>query len=218
MATLSKRITGCIGVIKIKLQHLLALCPTDQDVLDVYNNGAIFAGNEKVRMQESDAKRGSPHTLSASKMFHLGATAKPVSLVSEESVLIGGHLRVLLESSNPSRTHKWHRYYCVVAHGQLMYWTNKGDVYTTPCTGSISHISQCVAISPDTSHFKLLLQKGCSPKEVTSAFAVHHSANTVTTKKTFVTLVVANSERKRNAWVLKLSTVCQHSADHEESG
>ena len=197
------------GVIKIKLLHLLALCPTDQDVLEVYNNGAIFAGHEKARLRETDAKR--EHSLALTKAkLQLRIAPKAVHLVSEGSVLIGGHLRVLFESGHPHRNSKWRRYYFVVANMELMYWSNKSDVYSSPCAGSIRQIIDCQLVVPDTPHAQTLLQKGCSRAELNCAFVVIYSASTLTAKKTVLCFFVANSARKRQAWVLKVSNACQH--------
>jgi len=139
---------------------------------------------------------------------------------SEESFVIGGHLRMLVIRNNNPTTIKskilnstqslsWKRCYFGIFSNQILYWAHKADSVTHLPDGAFSGICNAFALEFDREniHCKTLLEHGLNDKNVSHSFVLNDTydrARLTSSDKESVTQIVylvASSKKKRDMWL-----------------
>jgi len=148
-----------LGTMGIRLKHMMALIPTQDDLHGVYTTGFVLGNSDAPGADDENASRNSAQfaTLKGS-LFHvlkqrvsnLGPPTQSrqaqveKTVVSEQDCKFTGYLRTVSALKNMKKVK---RVYYAIAHGQLMYWSSKDDLLITAASGTIRGIVNVIAVT-----------------------------------------------------------------------
>jgi len=174
-----------LGVMIIKLNHLMALTPTNDDLIQIYTKGPLL-GTLGAHMQQNGSSGEEDDGPEVSKIsggrryFNLGLRL-PVTqakhreaqesrqIIAESDCKAFGHLRLL----QAGRSKMWRRHYFAIAHHQVLFWAEKEEFLVKIPQGGFQELFEVSTIE-NQEDIDFLAKKGVSGPSLDCALVISH--------------------------------------------